>query len=1383
MSFINPDTGRKIKRGAATWRRLHKRGYRVVGERLLRPAHADLEDRAIQLRGVGANPLNLPANVTDDMIARHNADFDVLERIQQRLLPAGAPQHEPLTDAEADAVLAELFAALDEDDAAEEAIRGARGEIRLTRGSDPTQLLEPGRYYTLEVDGVLHTFPRIAADVRPPSAAIPEGEVTHELVEEILEFFADDPNLRLELVPVEDEPSIDEHGVISYRSFERLRLENHRELTGAVMAALQGDTLYSLYGRLGQHEGDGSPVAYHGDDRVQPLRIGNRLEEQNLGANIPRNSLFGIDTARWEKGRGYTAVIIWELRPMPVQAGPMGPFFAGAVNGELANCVLRVLRDKLLTGRAEAANAGRGHKPAGKRLAARRLAALTAADEAIAARGFTLDDVARLERDCEIRIRCRDAAGKDLLEQRPAPTGRAARHALIEVGLHDNHGWADLPTAPPKITEVATYDDRVTNASLAAAAQIADPAAQEAATTNALLDFVARVIPRGTRTWLIGAELVTHHGVLYRSQRAARAIDEMVAADAGVHPIDLDDFVAACSPEQAFKVNEAHDRATKMIGGAAAYRFAAWLERENIRPTPDKLRDIWQSAQVEAVVWHSDRDGSQAKHHHIDMRAAYLACDSRDYRADSEARDLIERYGFPDARTMRLARLDEAQPLTVDSPALQLTGAVQLTAWEFSELAHDYTPWRVGDHLRAHEGWITTPELYELLLAGDLKVARGRQVVYSAGAKEGLTFPPAFGSDPKSERDQAVRFVGKFARHADETSLVTHDKNEAAYLANAFGEAGRYLSHRNGAAYLVNYRSEAKRAQWFHMRAFVLAYTNIALRRMLRRFPRESVLRVCTDAIFAAELPPAVDALLRAAPSGDERIIKWGQWRLKAPGYVYYPMRTATQLGEAQLEHTSALPEAGLPINPAECDGVDASAVPRDLTGLLLATVLRLLITGQGGCGKTFVTATALLAAGIDFAIACPSNELALDHAAKLGCRTFTYHKLFALPVTKPMATWDPAALGHKLDRLPRVILWDEAGMVPTEIFERVLPYLRDRGIQVIALLGEGQLNPFADKAGPAAYLRDTWAQRVVDFDVDMRSQDDQIRDLKSLMWKTDDKSQLRIFRERVPEAKFDALLAEWTPQDLVLCSTLALGAVVGNALLARHREHFPQELAPIRYAPPDNAPRRSVKALIDVPGQAGRQVPAVRGTIEWVPLDTVLVNGLGAEWVYAGWSTIHCVQGKTINAPRRLYIVDHKLAGWLSNAVYTAVSRVRTFAQLRRVIPPASAQDYVMPAEGTLQADPCPVLIANRLRQHLSSDRQAKKVPEPADRLDVEFVIGMIVRQDGRCACCDCPLLLQGFTPRHPQAFSIDRLDDSRGHARDNVRLACYNCQCRHKA
>ena len=127
-----------------------------------------------------------------------------------------------------------------------------------------------------------------------------------------------------------------------------------------------------------------------------------------------------------------------------------------------------------------------------------------------------------------------------------------------------------------------------------------------------------------------------------------------------------------------------------------------------------------------------------------------------------------------------------------------------------------------------------------------------------------------------------------------------------------------------------------------------------------------------------------------------------------------------------------------------------------------------------------------------------PSNELALDHAANLKCRTSTYHKLLALPVAKPISTWDPATLGHKLDR-PRTIIWDKAGMVPTAIFEAVLSYLESRGIQVIALLGEGH----ADKEGPAAFLR-KWAEREVEFGIDVRSEGcDKIRDLKRRIWRT----------------------------------------------------------------------------------------------------------------------------------------------------------------------------------------------------------------------------------------------------------------------------------------
>ena len=115
----------------------------------------------------------------------------------------------------------------------------------------------------------------------------------------------------------------------------------------------------------------------------------------------------------------------------------------------------------------------------------------------------------------------------------------------------------------------------------------------------------------------------------------------------------------------------------------------------------------------------------------------------------------------------------------------------------------------------------------------------------------------------------------------------------------------------------------------------------------------------------------------------------------------------------------------------------------------------------------------------------------------------------------------------------------------------------------------------------------------------------------------------------------FDAALAEWNPQDLVLSN--ALGATAAARLLEEHRRRYPDELAPIRFAPDDAIAHRykSAKSLVDVPG---RQVCAVRGHIEWVPLDAVDVAGLPPEWQYAGWGTIHCVQGKTLRAPPSLH-------------------------------------------------------------------------------------------------------------------------------------------------
>ena len=70
----------------------------------------------------------------------------------------------------------------------------------------------------------------------------------------------------------------------------------------------------------------------------------------------------------------------------------------------------------------------------------------------------------------------------------------------------------------------------------------------------------------------------------------------------------------------------------------------------------------------------------------------------------------------------------------------------------------------------------------------------------------------------------------------------------------------------------------------------------------------------------------------------------------------------------------------------------------------------------------------------------------------------------------------------------------------------------------------------------------------------------------------------------------FDTALAEWNPQDLVLCSTNALGATATARLLEKHRRRYPDELVPIRFAPDDVIAHRykNATSLVDVPGMPG---------------------------------------------------------------------------------------------------------------------------------------------------------------------------------------------------
>ena len=147
-----------------------------------------------------------------------------------------------------------------------------------------------------------------------------------------------------------------------------------------------------------------------------------------------------------------------------------------------------------------------------------------------------------------------------------------------------------------------------------------------------------------------------------------------------------------------------------------------------------------------------------------------------------------------------------------------------------------------------------------------------------------------------------------------------------------------------------------------------------------------------------------------------------------------------------------------------------------------------------------------------------------------------------------------------------------------------------------------------------------------------------------------------------------------------------------------------------------------------------------------------------------------------------KIFIVDHSLSGWLSNAVYTVVSRVRLMDQIIRVLPPGDVQGPVVPT--ALQATPCRTLLAARLKRYALEDRRKgrPKYIGVRDKLTADHVLDMLDAAGKKCVLCSTDLLLQGYPKCHWQTFSIDRLDDNQGHYKGNVQITCLSCNRRHK-
>lgn len=85
-------------------------------------------------------------------------------------------------------------------------------------------------------------------------------------------------------------------------------------------------------------------------------------------------------------------------------------------------------------------------------------------------------------------------------------------------------------------------------------------------------------------------------------------------------------------------------------------------------------------------------------------------------------------------------------------------------------------------------------------------------------------------------------------------------------------------------------------------------------------------------------------------------------------------------------------------------------------------------------------------------------------------------------------------------------------------------------------------------------------------------------------------------------------------------------------------------------------------------------------------------------------------------------------------------------------------------------------IAIDNKIRLYKIKDKENFGI---SGNITTRDVMDLLNKQKFRCYVCDDIVLTFGYKPRCLYQFSVDRIDNSQPHNRDNVLISCYYCNC----
>ena len=216
----------------------------------------------------------------------------------------------------------------------------------------------------------------------------------------------------------------------------------------------------------------------------------------------------------------------------------------------------------------------------------------------------------------------------------------------------------------------------------------------------------------------------------------------------------------------------------------------------------------------------------------------------------------------------------------------------------------------------------------------------------------------------------------------------------------------------------------------------------------------------------------------------------------------------------------------------------------------------------------------------------------------------------------------------------------------------------------------------------------------------------------------------------------------------------------------------------PLIYRPKDG---RKQNCLVSIPGTSEKR-NLVKNDIVHVPLSAVvnIEKGIFPDWKLGYVLTIHTSQGMTLESPQRVWIIDEHLA-W-DNLIYLAVGRVEYLNQLIRIEAPPLPPHIVKKREEEKKNKILERDIRPRIQKKLIGYMEQDKKKDREFDLSVDNVLELKEAQKDKCALCHQEMDWLYTEKNDLDQWTVDRIDNQKGHMKGNVRLACLECNRNHR-